>query len=722
MSECVLILEDDPDMREALAEVLRDEGYQVHTAARGIEAVELATRLQFDLLVSDIRMEGMSGLDTIEALLQQQPDMGSMVVSGWASEAETLRAVELNVGAYLKKPFSFEQFLQAVRTTLQRRQRPQQGDPGNWGLELLLQVLDSQALAAPRGALRLACQLARRWSAQLGYDPDGQEVAARLTLLRAACELPGVEPPQPVPPWMRGWPESQEPLQWLGLACWTAAGLANPELPSANSLQSHLPPRDPSVWLAYPSSLAEAGQPRQPVVGMLALGHTLAAGGDNEAARLAYQRALEEPTTRLGASLALATLDWRRSDVRGAVDQARHAYQLAMALGPLSASLAACESALLLWRAGVAEGRTALEAVSTWSRRLGLRGPQALVILALGQDQGPWVEQALEVLCDPIYWSESQLAARWLLPELLGRFPQPGLQPFLQLHSEAVLKYIRQHGANPKIVEALGLGESAAPPCAPPLYRFFSLGAFEAQLGEAPISEALWKTQKNKLLLAYLLRYPGQSVHEEQLLEEFWPEDAVRGKRNLYSGLSYVRRSLGRSQEGPETIARQQERLSFNWELPYWCDHEVFLRAAQRGLETESGDDALFHLRRAAQSYRAPYLEGCFMDWALRRREELESLCLRGLARICALLCQRREYPEALEYARRWLELAPHQQEAHLWKMRAHLGQGQPEEVLRQFSRCEKMLRQEYAIEPGLELLEVMLRARHGLPDAADIK
>lgn len=726
MSARVLVLEDDPDMREALAEVLRDEGYEVLTAGRGREAVELASQQSFDLLVSDIRMEGMSGLEAIEAVQRQQPDMGSMIVSGWASEAETLRAVELNVGAYLKKPFRFEDFLEAVRTTLQRRPRPT-ADWLDWSLGLLGQVIDQQALVAPRGCLEVATRLARRWAAELGYEAVGQTMAARLTLLRAVEELPGVSIGEAGPAWLSGWPGSDDPLQWLGLAAWQAARQAEGgDLPAAARVRNLLPTAGtPEAWLAYdkichspdsakPSSAAGGG--------LISLGQTMLETGDHEAARAAFQRLLKEAsplTLQAQASYHLAMLEWKLGDDKAAVQWARQAYQLANRLGPLSAASIALETALLLSSAGLEEGRRALEEVAQGSSRLGLRGHQAVCALALGARQ--WTTQALQVLADPCYWAESQLVARWLLPQLIALFPEPGVVGLLQLHSRAAQAYLKKHEPPKALGEALGIN-APQPQSGEPLLRFVSLGAFEVEVGQNPVLESAWKTQKHKLLLAYLLRYPGQSVHEDQLLEDFWPDDLVKGKRNLYSALSYIRRALRLDGEGPETVVRQQEWLSFNWELPHWCDHHVFQKSAQRGLEMEPGEDALFHLRRAAQTYRAAYLDGCFHDWALRRRDELEQLLVKVLSRICTQQCQRRQYSEALEYAGRFLQLAPHLQEAHLWKMRAHLGLGQPEEVIRQYAQCEKTLRQEYGLEPSTEVLEVLLRARHGLPEASEIK
>ncbi len=117
----LLVLEDDANLRQVLKDVLSDEGYQVTAASTGAEAVELASHQTFDLIITDIRMDGVDGLQALERARSFLPEVSSLVVSGYTTEAETLRALQLNVGGYLKKPFALADFLQKTRELLSQR-------------------------------------------------------------------------------------------------------------------------------------------------------------------------------------------------------------------------------------------------------------------------------------------------------------------------------------------------------------------------------------------------------------------------------------------------------------------------------------------------------------------------------------------------------------------------------------------------------------------------
>lgn len=92
-------------MRDTLLVVLEDEGFEVTGAANGYEAIEKIKETSFDLVICDIRMAGMDGLDTLATLKKSQPELKSIIMTGYASTEDPIRAIKLGVNDYLFKPF-----------------------------------------------------------------------------------------------------------------------------------------------------------------------------------------------------------------------------------------------------------------------------------------------------------------------------------------------------------------------------------------------------------------------------------------------------------------------------------------------------------------------------------------------------------------------------------------------------------------------------------------
>ncbi|MCA9791729.1 MAG: response regulator [Candidatus Eremiobacteraeota bacterium] len=119
MAENILVVEDDPLMLAALEILLEDEGYNVTTASSGLEAIERAKETEFDLVVSDVRMAEMDGIETISNVKQQQPDTRSIVITGYASPDVPIQAIKMGVDDYIMKPFDDRQFVASVKRCLE---------------------------------------------------------------------------------------------------------------------------------------------------------------------------------------------------------------------------------------------------------------------------------------------------------------------------------------------------------------------------------------------------------------------------------------------------------------------------------------------------------------------------------------------------------------------------------------------------------------------------
>ena len=118
----ILIAEDEPDIRELVAFMLRFAGYEVMAAANGEEAVQAATRDIPDLVLMDVRMPRMTGYDACR-IMKANPtlhDVPVVFLSAKGQESEIQTGLEAGAEEYLLKPFSPDELTNRVRTILSK--------------------------------------------------------------------------------------------------------------------------------------------------------------------------------------------------------------------------------------------------------------------------------------------------------------------------------------------------------------------------------------------------------------------------------------------------------------------------------------------------------------------------------------------------------------------------------------------------------------------------
>ncbi|MBX6364265.1 MAG: sigma-54-dependent Fis family transcriptional regulator [Gemmatimonadetes bacterium] len=105
----ILIVDDEHTLRESCASVLRHEGYQVTVCGRGDEALELVQRRGFDIVLLDLYMSRVSGMDLLKACLEAKPGTICIMMTGNPSVASSIEALRAGAWDYLPKPFSANQ-------------------------------------------------------------------------------------------------------------------------------------------------------------------------------------------------------------------------------------------------------------------------------------------------------------------------------------------------------------------------------------------------------------------------------------------------------------------------------------------------------------------------------------------------------------------------------------------------------------------------------------
>ena len=119
MNHTILIIDDEKDIRSSLSGILEDEGYHVLCAASGLEGIECVCQELPDLILLDIWMPGMDGLETLGKLKAQFPHTTVIMISGHGTIETAVRATKLGAFDFIEKPLSLEKVLISVANALQ---------------------------------------------------------------------------------------------------------------------------------------------------------------------------------------------------------------------------------------------------------------------------------------------------------------------------------------------------------------------------------------------------------------------------------------------------------------------------------------------------------------------------------------------------------------------------------------------------------------------------
>jgi DNA-binding response OmpR family regulator len=116
----ILIIEDEPDLLRGLALNLKAEGYNVLTASRGDAGVEQALRERPELILLDIMLPGMNGLDVCRELRRRGFDAPIIMLTARAEEMDRVVGLEIGADDYVTKPFGLRELLARIRVRLRR--------------------------------------------------------------------------------------------------------------------------------------------------------------------------------------------------------------------------------------------------------------------------------------------------------------------------------------------------------------------------------------------------------------------------------------------------------------------------------------------------------------------------------------------------------------------------------------------------------------------------
>lgn len=122
MKSHILVVDDEPVARQSLTDILRLEGYTVNSVANGQLAVEYIRTHPVELIIVDLRMPGMDGLEVVQVVNQISPETEVILLTAFGSTESAIQALRLRIHDYLLKPASPAQVVASVKKGLSRRE------------------------------------------------------------------------------------------------------------------------------------------------------------------------------------------------------------------------------------------------------------------------------------------------------------------------------------------------------------------------------------------------------------------------------------------------------------------------------------------------------------------------------------------------------------------------------------------------------------------------
>ncbi|MEP6896430.1 MAG: response regulator transcription factor [Chloroflexota bacterium] len=142
MKSNILVVDDEPVARQSLSEILRLEGYAVNSVPNGQAAVEYVRTHPIEIIIVDLRMPGMDGLEVIQVVNQISPETEVILLTAFGTTESAIQALRLRVHDYLLKPAPPSQVVNSVKKGLARREARLKARSGTVNMEVDEGVLE----------------------------------------------------------------------------------------------------------------------------------------------------------------------------------------------------------------------------------------------------------------------------------------------------------------------------------------------------------------------------------------------------------------------------------------------------------------------------------------------------------------------------------------------------------------------------------------------------
>lgn len=234
-------------------------------------------------------------------------------------------------------------------------------------------------------------------------------------------------------------------------------------------------------------------------------------------------------------------------------------------------------------------------------------------------------------------------------------------------------------------------------------------GRFEVQRDQTPV--VLCQNRSGQAILRYLLAQSNYRANMDMLMEVLWPDDEPEvARRKLQVAVSALRCSMNAGygcDSGGGYILYKNRLYSINPAVMLTSDVDEFLQCYEAGRKAQDATKVKY-FEQACQLYSGPFLvEDIYADWSFQRREQLSKMYLTMCTSLAEQALTTKNYSDAIRWSTILLEENRCDEVAHRHLMQAYIEQGCRSDALRQFQRCENILRNELGVAPMPETIAI---------------
>jgi len=117
----ILVIDDEQIVHESCNRILTEEGYEVKSAFTGQEGFKKIEEEQFDLVITDLKMPGISGMEALKKIKQDNPNIGIIMVTGYSTAETAVEAMKLGAFDYLPKPFTPDELISVINKAVEKK-------------------------------------------------------------------------------------------------------------------------------------------------------------------------------------------------------------------------------------------------------------------------------------------------------------------------------------------------------------------------------------------------------------------------------------------------------------------------------------------------------------------------------------------------------------------------------------------------------------------------